>query len=282
MHKNKLGGASYVKKSHAHAHDFIEIAYVSMGRGCHFINGKKYNISRGDIFIINYDTVHRFSPPDDDDTVELGIINCIFLPKFIENLNIEPNLLGEIINMFLYNSIYTDELAHSSDLTLSGDIMQNVNDIYNKMLYEYTNELPGYVGMLKSLLYNLLINLYRAYIVKVNNFNSMDKYKYDLVSEAVNYLKQNYSSKLNLEEICQQFFLSKSYFSKIFKSITGLSIFEYIQKIRIDEACKLLQNKSNKMLGISESVGYSDYGYFYRTFKRITGLSPMEYKRKFI
>lgn len=278
--KSDLDNPEEIKNREPHSHDFIEIAYVSSGKGYHELNSKKRDTSRGDIHFINFDSVHMFTPIDNVNSGNLEIINCIFLPEFIDGINIEPELMKEITRIFLYSTVYEDETREDEvpALTLSGEILGNVEGIYYRMLREYQAELPGYLGVLKSLLYDLLVNIYRAYMYKIEAFNIGERYKYGIIWDAVDYLKANFAAKLNLDEVCQHFYLSKSYFTKVFKRATGVSAFEYLQKIRMDEAGRLLTGSAMKISDIASEVGYSDYNYFNKTFKRIMGMTAHQYR----
>ncbi|HBQ64733.1 MAG TPA: hypothetical protein DD727_07410, partial [Clostridiales bacterium] len=154
----------------------------------------------------------------------------------------------------------------------------NAEWILARMLREYDAEQPGYIGVLKSLLMDLLINIYRGYRARNAAFNKGEQYRYDIIWDAVDYLKKNHSSKLNLDEVCRHFYLSKSYFTRVFRKATGMSAFEYLQKVRVDEACRLLAETSRKINDIAEAVGYQDYNFFNRTFKKVTGCTAREYR----
>ena len=75
-------------------------------------------------------------------------------------------------------------------------------------------------------------------------------------------LKENYSKKVTIEELSNNFFLSKSYLSSLFKKATGSGVVEYLQHIRIERACELLTDTSLPITEISFQVGYTDYRFF--------------------
>ncbi len=66
-----------------------------------------------------------------------------------------------------------------------------------------------------------------------------------------------------------------------FKMATNLSLIEYIQNLRIEEAKQLLESTEMPVDEISESVSYEDSSFFRRLFKRLTGLTPSQYRRMF-
>lgn len=262
-----------------HSHEFVEIAYVCSGKGIHVIGNQTYEVSKGDLYIINFETPHSFYARDRNNSDGLAVCNCMFMPQFIENLNMELSLLKELVNIFLYESIYAEELEYSPDLRLTGKLYTDIENIYEKMLREYTIRQEGYVEVLKILVSELLIKIYRAYKSQNKNRMETDRYKYQLIYDSIAYLKKNYSSRLNLDQISQHSFLSKSYYSALFKKATGMSVFEFLQKVRIEKACQLLTSENCKVSEIAEAVGYTDYRFFNKTFKRIMGVTAQEYKK---
>jgi two-component system response regulator YesN len=70
-----------------------------------------------------------------------------------------------------------------------------------------------------------------------------------------------------------------TWFSEKFKEHTGVNFNEYLKKLRIDEACKLLEKGCYKIYEVAERSGFGDAKYFMKTFKESTGVSPGEWKR---
>ncbi len=96
----------------------------------------------------------------------------------------------------------------------------------------------------------------------------------------LNYVDENYSTIECLEDVADIFNYNYTYFSRLFKKITGMSMVKYITKKRIEKAKKLLIMDPNISVGMVGSlVGYADQQYFGRTFKDYTGQSPSEFKK---
>lgn len=110
-------------------------------------------------------------------------------------------------------------------------------------------------------------------------------YKQDLgknfVEKAKVYLKKNYSNpELSLNEIATHVYVSACYLSHLFRQVTGSTISEYLNKIRIRAGQKLLKETQLKIYEIAELVGFNDSHYFGIVFKKTTGLSALEYRDK--
>lgn len=93
----------------------------------------------------------------------------------------------------------------------------------------------------------------------------------------IDYISQNYSGKISLDALCQNFFISKSHLCRLFKETTGFSIGQYITNYRIRQACKCLQDGASVQKA-GELVGYDNNTNFTRVFKKTMGVSPGKYK----
>lgn len=100
-----------------------------------------------------------------------------------------------------------------------------------------------------------------------------------VVQKAVLFIEQNYYMPIDVDMLCKHVNYSRSYLSRYFKRITGMSIPEYISRIRIQNAKVLLQETDLNIQEISASVGITDSLYFSKLFKNSTGVSPMSYKK---
>ena len=70
-----------------------------------------------------------------------------------------------------------------------------------------------------------------------------------------------------------------TYFSEKFKEHTGINFNDYLKRVRIEEACRLLTDGFYKVYEVSTRCGFSDVKYFMRSFKELVGVTPGEYRR---
>nr|WP_263324426.1 response regulator [Neobacillus sp. Marseille-Q6967] len=103
----------------------------------------------------------------------------------------------------------------------------------------------------------------------------------DLMNEALDYIKNHFEKDLGIEQVAEQVGLSVSYFSNLFKQMTGLTFLEYLTNVRVDHACLLLENLDLKTYEIAEKVGYTDQRYFSQVFKKKMKKTPSEYRKMF-
>lgn len=98
------------------------------------------------------------------------------------------------------------------------------------------------------------------------------------VAKAVDYIGLNYYHKIDINSICTYVNYSRYYFSRRFKEIQGMSITEYINKVRLDRAVYLLTHTDLTVIQVARSVGFEDPYYFSKKFKLYTGLAPTQFK----
>lgn len=100
----------------------------------------------------------------------------------------------------------------------------------------------------------------------------------DPVEEAKAFMEENLAREISLEEVAELLGLNPSYFSQLFKQVTGETFVHYRISRRMEKAKKLLGQSQYRITDISFEVGYADHPHFTKTFKKYTGLSPSEYR----
>ncbi len=98
------------------------------------------------------------------------------------------------------------------------------------------------------------------------------------IRKALEYMALHYAEDISLHDIADYVGLSENYFSNLFKQETGENLITYINKVRIENAKKILKNKSLKVYEVAEAVGYKNATYFSTMFKKVTGISISEFK----
>lgn len=100
-----------------------------------------------------------------------------------------------------------------------------------------------------------------------------------VIKKAQDYILKNYMKPdISLISIAAYVYLNPAYFSKLYKKETGESYVDFITRLRIKEAKKLLRESNAKVGDVGTKAGYPNTQYFCTLFKRIVGLSPAEYR----
>lgn len=101
------------------------------------------------------------------------------------------------------------------------------------------------------------------------------------IGKVQDYIEKNYADLLTINGLAEKFNMSARTFIRKFTAITGNTPIEYIQRVRMEAAKRLLGKGKLTVEHVCMEVGYGDFGFFRNIFKRLTGLTPQEYKRKY-
>ena len=248
----------------------LELVYVTKGCAVHKINGTNSTvIKQGDYFIIDYETEHEYKSIDKN----FCVINCLFLPDLLDKSLMYCKDFQTLLRHYLIkinaNSMHfnpANHIFHDSD----GKILE----ILKEMLDEYNNEQESWQEFVRS-------DLIRLFILTARRVPA-GKADNTLTQKIINEITKNSGSHITLSDIIRDMNYSLSYASKKFKSETGVSFQEYLKKVRINEACRLIANSNKKIEEISVMSGYNDTDCFRKAFKEITGLTPKEFRLELI
>lgn len=258
-----------IKVSHpddqpVHTHDFLELVYVVRGKASHILPSKEYQISGGDFFLLNEKDWHGYRTLT---RRGIEIINCLFLPSFIED--------AECLKPFYNERRYRIRLPEALRVQARG--------LLDNMFYELVHKNNGYKQMIKTNLTQLLINMNRIFDrdEKYERLGNLSDVKKQNVAYAIRYIDSNYKKEITLEELAKKTGFTPNYFCGIFKKITGKTVIEYRNEARIKEARQLLSFSTKKITSICFEMGFNDLTYFERVFKKYAGTSPREYRAQF-
>jgi two-component system, response regulator YesN len=103
-----------------------------------------------------------------------------------------------------------------------------------------------------------------------------DQYFPKPLTQAVNFIKENYSTALQLSSVAEKCEISQGYLSRLFSEFLNTTFIDYLNTLRIGEAVKLLRGGKKSVKEVSYLVGYADPNYFSRIFKRYMNVSPSD------
>ncbi len=245
-------------KDSVHCYDEMKFVRIKHGCGVWDIGNKSYTVSTGDILIMSRADIRTVS-------------KIIKAPFIIEQIDFLPAFLSGfhgIAGFFLKRTTDFSNLLSPND-TVSNCFNEIINEIECNEIYKEQ--------AIKAKLSNLVITTARL-IEYSPSCTTEDKRK-DTILKVMEFIKENYSNELSLEFISSVFYLSPSYFSRLFKQYAGMTYNEYLANVRVNAViCMLNQGKSN-ILDAAMQCGFSSSSGFYKTFRKVTGLTPKAYKQ---
>ena len=119
------------------------------------------------------------------------------------------------------------------------------------------------------------------------SFTHLDQYRLinqgrtkDYIEQSINFMLENLNRNLKLEEIAAAIQLSVSHFSRIFANRTGHSPIDYFIQLKMQRACRLLDNTDWSITEVARESGFEDQFYFSRMFRKVMGMSPRMYRKR--
>lgn len=251
-----------------HWHESIEISYVLSGQIDEiYVDGVTYTSKQGDIVVINSNAIHSFSVDQGENRKAM----TLFLPyDFLKQIapHIEPIIFDCV-------SIHERDEAKMRQFQELRKQLDAIIDAYTSMNGDPLAYL-NVIGLSYQLVYLLLKNFQKE---KPHN-SAMKTTKYlQRLTDITNYIKEHYHQPLSIDTLSKTFHLSPEYLSRFFRKHMGMTIFDYINAIRLGKAYRDLVNTDRPILQIALQHGFANEKSFIRVFKNVYHLTPSQYRK---
>jgi AraC-like DNA-binding protein len=251
-----------------HSHDYLEVALCLEGTGRFSFGQREDPIEPGDVFLIDNSDAHVALP---DPGVRLRLLLVLFLPEFIAAPGCRP-FDSAYLRVFDDVATRSRRIAHESSLARE----------LRPILFELKAEAQG--GVLSDRhLVDANLRRFLGVVIKDRGRGVMQAdVAADVqvqLSPALAYVGDHFRETITLDQIAETMHLSASRTRHLFKNATALGFKEYVAKLRMAEAKRLLLQTDANICEIACAVGYTNTYQFYKVFKRYTCMSPADYRR---
>ena len=156
------------------------------------------------------------------------------------------------------------------------DIVDTVNDIFQAILEKSI----GYEMTVIGQFYHFfgLVFGKQLYLDRISK-TRRDYKRLQQLKQVVEFIEQNYSSPLTLQQLSASVSMSPKYFCRFFSEMTHQTPMDYLNRQRIEEACYQLSTTDDSITEIAYRTGFNDLSYFIRTFRKYKGTTPGKYKK---
>ena len=127
----------------------------------------------------------------------------------------------------------------------------------------------------------MLVDMDRGSLQHFTIFESQKNHNDQSIIDAQEFIEQNFSREIALDEIASHVRLSRRSLIRRFKSATHNTPYQYLQRVRIEAAKKSLETTGQTVSEVMYDTGYSDMKSFRQLFKKLTGLTPGAYRKKY-
>lgn len=241
---------------HPHSHSAFTVTAILAGRMAATIGAESFDLSAGQIALTSANQNHSASAA---------------AVEFV-SIAISPILVGEMV-------IETGLARASAEINFRASVVidEAITGLSRQVAEEMATLSPGHEAMLDALARQIVIHLLRHHFT-VRQSSRMELSRAGPVDRrlrrAIEFMHDNFSRELALEEIASAAYLSEYHFARVFKQITGLTPHAYLANIRLERARKLLSETLLPISQIAAMVGYQSQSHFTKIFKAVTGVTP--------
>lgn len=251
-----------------HYHNFYEIIYVLDGTYSSMVENHTYNLKKGDFLLIGTNVMHKYNRSEDDSIHASSKRIILWItPAMLSKLSggdmALESCFGESACVYHF-PVYYEELLRGYFMKLIlTDVMQgelagskNVAD-------------RGYLTLLFMYLCNLCAKEEYALMEENATFHP-------LVEQVNEYVEEHIAEPITVEQLAQFVHMSKFYFLRKFKELTGVTVHGFVNHKKMIRAAALLREGKN-VAAICQETGFVEYSVFLRNFKKAFGVAPGRY-----
>ncbi len=247
------------KLKNMHAHEKYEMLLFLSGKGTYYVEGTPYSLHFGDVLIMRENEFHcvHIKP-----NVPYERVVMHFSKKFIEKVSGISSLLNAFDNRPLgkHNKYHINELISEHPRYFIDELLKPAG---NKKVHAVTCVLKLLNGIEDNFMHK----------------QSLPQESNMLSYEVISYVNNHLIEDISLQDICDEFFISKSQLCRLFKKATGATVWDYIITKRLVLA-KSLINSGESATTACYKAGFNDYTSFFRAYKTKYSVSPKSDKGK--
>ena len=228
-----------------HLHKEIELIYVKEGSAIAYADKNSYKLKKGDLFLSFPNQIHYYTNSVGEFLISIFNSSILFEMK-----------------EFMYNHIPKDNVV-----SLRGTPLENMMNDVAEISGKYQNTIKG--GLINQI-FGLIMPQFR--------FDPQIKTDNSTLKHILSYCEENFSSDISLDTLSEVLHLNKYHISHLINEKLGMNFRDYINTLRINEACDLISETDKKITEISEEVGFGSIRSFNRAFIKTFKKTPLEYR----
>lgn len=233
-----------------HCHNEMEIVIPISGEATAYVNAKRVEIAPNDLLVVFPNQIHSYFVNKKGD-FGVAIFPTDYIPK---------------LNQYIYNQTSGLKLNYSNKHRIKS-IISDLCDNNSADERFFDTRLIGYI--------NLLMSEIMPYVDVIK-----ERIDNDFFQLLFDYCSNNFQKNIGLDAIAEEIGVSKWKITRSLKSTTGLSLPEFINFLRISNACELLRNTKFSITQIYNDVGFDSQRNFNRMFYRFMNKTPSEYRNE--
>lgn len=252
-----------------HWHEEFEIIYIAEGEGTISVQSHRYQCNAGDIVIIPPQLIHDIRQNQNKSMLYFNILFKFSLLEQNENSicyekYFQPYRTGSV----------PKELYFPPENALNKKIAPHIHELIARRKEKYTTDELMIKSHLYAVLFELNTSLFPQSKQEKSTYTSFSRLK-----SALSFIQNNFQSELSVQQAAALSNLSESHFMKTFKKLTGMSLIQYVNSVRLEHAERLLQSTDKTISETCAECGFHSVSYFIRAFKKKYGRTPGELRK---
>jgi AraC-like DNA-binding protein/quercetin dioxygenase-like cupin family protein len=258
---------------HAHAHDFLVLAYFERGGGSLRLGERRWPLSTGDAFVIAPGEIVRLGE-DDRDTVAAGW--CVFFPPELITSDALGGSLGWRSHPLLFPFVGR---ATGGAQRLPVPAAERATWSQHVAAIERELDEPR-DGFAEAALAHLTLLLVSAARISVDIGNDLRHRSEPLLAAVFEFIEEHYQEPISLATIASAVGLTPGHLTTVVRRKTGRSVHRWITERRMAEARRLLRQTDLTVETVAASVGYRHSSFFIKQFRRNHTVTPATWRRR--
>jgi AraC-like DNA-binding protein len=261
-----------LEKSSWHYHNNFEISFITEGSGKRIVGDSIEEFQPGDLAFIGPNLPHVWIADKETQMLSKKTLEMVFL-QF--NLNV---LSDQLLSLPEFSNVKRALDLSERGIQIIGETLNQVSEVMLQLPYLQSFERMLHFYMLMDIIGKSKTNIQLAskkyHKIRFTTGNKRIAYIHE-------YLMNNYREEVNLKKLAGLVNMAEGSLCRFFKMNMGITIFEYLNKIKTEFACKLLMDQDLSVTEVCFDSGFNNISHFNKQFKKITGVSPSEYRKRF-
>lgn len=238
-------------------HELYELCFMLEGNGDYYVESAVYSLRPGDLILTKKTENHFAQVPEKESYKFLSVR----FPEIYFGGNAWPEMLA-----------FLDSRPLGQFNLYPAAQFKNTNwKYYLQQLYDHRDS----PTLTKVYLSVLLAELMEAY----SSISQPSHQRSDQLFAIISYINSHLAEPMSVEGLCQRFFISRSHLNRLFRKMTGASVWDYVVAKRLIYA-KILLEAGETPAVACQKAGFNDYSPFYRAYRARYGVSPRLHKQK--
>ena len=261
-----------LEKSTWHYHNNFEISFITEGSGKRIVGDSIEEFQPGDLAFIGRNLPHVWIADKDTRTPSKRTLEMVIL-QFTSNV-----LFPQLLILPEFSNIKRALDLSERGIQIIGYTLNEVSEIMLQLPYLKSFERMLHFFTLMDIIGKSETNVQLASNEYLKIRFTPGNKRIAVIHE---YLMNNYREEVNLKRLAVLVNMAEGSLCRFFKMNMGITIFEYLNKIKIEFACKLLMDQNHSMTEVSFDSGFNNLSHFNNQFKKINGVPPSEYRKRF-